>query len=91
MHTAILQFSSSAFILEPNVRLQIEDSQGNVFNQTMTYSGDEFDEKSIKIEVPPHQGGDAVFDQLTVVMHAATFGYWHHSSLKVIQIIRCFQ
>ena len=83
IHTAILQFFSTAFILEPDVPLRIEDSQGNVFNQTMTYSGDEFDEKSIKIEVPPHQGGDTVFDRLTVVMHAATFGYWHHSSLKV--------
>ena len=49
----------------------------------MTYSGDAFDEKSIKIEVPPHQGGDIAFDQLTVVMHAASFGYWHHRSLKV--------
>ena len=79
----MIQFFSSAFILEPRVPLQIEDSQGKVFNQTMTYSGEEFNEKSIKIEVPPHQGGETAFDQLTVVMHAATFGYWHHPSLKV--------
>ena len=74
---------SSAFILDPDVPLQIEDSEGNVFTQTMTYSGEAFDEKSIKIEVPAHQGGNTAFDQLTVVMHAASFGYWHHRSLKV--------
>ena len=81
----IIEFfsSSSAFILDPVVPLEIEDSQGNVFTQTMTYSGEAFDEKSIKIEVPPHQGGETAFDQLTVVMHAATFGYWHYYSLKV--------
>ena len=65
------------------VALQFEDSQENVFTQTMTYSGEAFDEKSIKIEVPPHQGGSAAFDQLTVVMHAATNGYWHYYSLEV--------
>ena len=53
----------------------------------MTYSGDKFDEKSIKIEVPPHQGGKIVSNQLTVVMHAATFGYWHYSILKVNSIV----
>ena len=77
------QFFFSAFILDPDVPLQIEDSQGNVFSQTMTYSGKAFDEKSIKIEVPPHQGGETVFDQLTVVMHAYTNGWWHWYSLKV--------
>lgn len=81
----------SAFILQPVVPLQIEDFQGNVFNQTMTYSGDKFDEKSIKIEVPPHQGGGIVSNQLTVVMHAANFGYWHYSSLKVNSIKLFFQ
>ena len=49
----------------------------------MTYSGDKFDAKSIKIEVSPHQGGKIVSNQLTVVMHAANSGYWHYSSLKV--------
>ena len=58
-----------------------------MFNQTMTYSGDKFDEKSIKIEVPPHQGEGIVSNQLTVVMHAATFGYWHYSILKVNSIV----
>ena len=53
----------------------------------MTYSGDKFDEKSIKIEVPPHQGEGIVSNQLTVVMHAATFGYWHYSILKVNSIV----
>ena len=62
-----------------------------MFNQTMTYSGDKFDEKSIKIEVPPHQGGGIVSNQLTVVMHAANFGYWHYSSLKVNSIKLFFQ
>ena len=76
-------YSSSAFIAEPRVDLQIEDSDGNVFSQRMTYSGDKFDEKSIKIEVPPHQGGETAFDRLTVVMHATTFGYWHYHNLKV--------
>ena len=57
----------------------------------MTYSGDKFDEKSIKIEVPPHQGGKIVSNQLTVVMHAANFGYWHYSSLKVNSIKLFFQ
>jgi len=71
-----------AFIAEPSIDLQIEDSEGHVFNQRMTYSGDKFDEKSIKIEVPPHQGGETTFDRLTVVMHATTFGYWHYYSLK---------
>ena len=79
----IIEFFSSAFILDPVVPLEIEDSQGNVFTQTMTYSGEAFDEKSINIKVPPHQGGETAFDQLTVVMHAATFGYWHYYSLKV--------
>ena len=69
--------------MDPVVPLPIEDSRGNVFTQTMTYSGEAFDEKSIKIEVPPHQGGSAAFDQLTVVMHAATNGYWHYYSLEV--------
>ena len=77
------QFFSSAFILDPVVPLEIEDSEGNVFTQRMTYSGKAFDEKSIKIEVPPHQGGETAFDQLTVVMHAATNGWWHLYSLKV--------
>ena len=77
------KYSSSAFIAEPRVDLQIEDSDGNVFSQRMTYSGDKFDEKSIKIEVPPHQGGETAFDRLTVVMHAATNGYWHTYRLKV--------
>ena len=69
--------------MDPDVPLQIEDSQGNVFTQTMTYSGEAFDEKSIKLEVPPHQGGETAFDQLTVVMHAAANGWWHYHSLKV--------
>ena len=77
------QYSSSAFITEPRVQLQFEDSEGKVLNQSMTYSGDTFDEKSIKIEVPPHQGGGIAFDRLTVVMHATTFGYWHYHNLKV--------
>ena len=77
------QYSSSAFITEPRVQLQFEDSEGKVLNQSMTYSGDTFDEKSIKIEVPPHQGGETAFDRLTVVMHAATNGYWHTYRLKV--------
>ena len=81
--TEIINFFSSAFILDPVVPLPFEDSHGNVFIQTMTYSGEAFDEKSIKIEVPPHQGGSAAFDQLTVVMHAATNGYWHYYSLEV--------
>jgi len=45
----------------------------SVMTQTTTYSRDKFDEKSFKIEVPPHQGNDG----LTVVMHAASNGYWH--------------
>ena len=71
--------------MDPVVPLPIEDSQGNVFTQTMTYSGDAFDEKSIKIEVPPHLslGYNTYFDLLTVVMHAATNGYWHSYNLKV--------
>ena len=77
------KYSSSAFIAEPSIDLQIEDSEGHVFSQRMTYSGDKFDEKSIKIEVLPHQGGETTFDRLTVVMHATTFGYWHYYSLKV--------
>ena len=76
-------FFLPAFILEPEADIQIEDSLGNVFNQTLTYSGDEFDEKSLKLNVPPHRGEAVSFDRLTVVMHAATFGYWHHPSLKV--------
>ena len=87
---SFLRFSS-AFILDPDVPLQIEDSQGNVFTQTTTYSGKAFDEKSIKIEVPPHQGGSAAFDQLTVVMHAATNGYWHYYNLEVNTGLCCFQ
>ena len=55
----------------------------SVVPQTTTFSGDKFDEKSIKIEVPPHQGGETTFERLTVVMHATTFGYWHYYSLKV--------
>ena len=55
----------------------------SVMTQTTTYSRDKFDEKSFKIEVPPHQGND----ELTVVMHAASNGYWHTgiglSNLKV--------
>ena len=51
----------------------------SVMTQTTTYSRDKFDEKSFKIEVPPHQGND----ELTVVMHAASNGYWHLSNLKV--------
>ena len=55
----------------------------SVVTQTTTFSGDKFDEKSFKIEVPPHQGNDG----LTVVMHAASNGYWHTgiglSNLKV--------
>ena len=69
--------------MDPVIPLQFEDSQGDVFTQTMTYSGEAFDEKSIKIEVPPHQGGNAAFDQLTVVMHAASNGWWHWYSLEV--------
>ena len=76
-------FFFPAFILEPEANIQIEDSLGNVFNQTLTYSGDEFDEKSLKLSVPPHRGEAVSFDRLIVVMHAATFGYWHHPSLKV--------
>ena len=53
-------------------------SQGGVFNQTTTYSGDEFEEKSFKIEVPAHQWGDTAFEQLTVVMHSAAIGFWHN-------------
>ena len=51
----------------------------SVVTQTTTFNGDKFDEKSFKIEVPPHQGND----ELTVVMHAASNGYWHLSNLKV--------
>jgi len=50
----------------------------SVVTQTTTFSGDKFDEKSFKIEMPPHQGNDG----LTVVMHAASNGYWHLSNLK---------
>ena len=49
-------FFFPAFILEPEANIQIEDSLGNVFNQTLTYSGDAFDEKSLKLNVPPHRG-----------------------------------
>jgi len=66
-----------AFKLEPVHRLQLEDSSQSAFNQTTTFSGDMFDEKSIKIEVPPHQGSRSAFDQFTVVMHSAPIGYWH--------------
>jgi hypothetical protein len=58
-------------------KLEIEDSRGSTFYQTTTFSGDTFDERSIKIEVPPHQGSTSAFDQFTVVMHAAPIGYWH--------------
>ena len=51
----------------------------SVMTQTTTYSRDKFDEKSFKIEVPAHQGND----ELTVVIHAASNGYWHLSNLKV--------
>ena len=51
----------------------------SVVTQTTTFSGDKFDEKSFKIEVPAHQGND----ELTVLMHAASNGYWHLSNLKV--------
>ena len=73
------------------VPLEFEDSEGNVFTQRMTYSGTAFDEKSIKIEVPPHQGDNAAFEELTVVMHAATNGYWHNWYLKVNTAFSCFQ
>ena len=45
----------SAFGPERDIPLQIEDSEGNVFTQRMTWSGDQFDERSIKVEVPPTQ------------------------------------
>ena len=77
--------------MDPVVPLEFEDSEGNVFTQTMTYSGEAFDEKSIKIEVPPHQGENAALDELTVVMHAATNGWWHYYNLKVNTEISCFQ
>ena len=51
----------------------------SVVTQTTTFSGNKFDEKSFKIEVPAHQGND----ELTVVIHAASNGYWHLSNLKV--------
>ena len=51
----------------------------SVVTQTTTFSGNKFDEKSFKIEMPAHQGND----ELTVVMHAASNGYWHLSNLKV--------
>ena len=75
--------SLPAFILNPRVGLGIADSAGDVFTQTMTYSGDQYNARSLKLEVPQHQGGETAFDQLAVVMHAATNGYWHYSSLKV--------
>jgi len=67
----------SVFITDPVHRLQLEDSRGSAFYQTTTYSGAIFDERSFKIEVPPHRGSRSAFDQFTVVMHASSHGYWH--------------
>ena len=55
----------------------------------MTYSGQKYDAKSLRIDVPQHQGGETTVGQLTVVMHAASFGYWHYYSLKVINSSIC--
>ena len=51
----IINCPSSAFGPERDIPLQIEDSEGNVFTQRMTWSGDRFNERSIKVEVPPTQ------------------------------------
>ena len=80
-----LFFSSlPAFILDPEEQLMIVDSAGDVFTQTITYSGDQYNARSLKLEVPQHQGGETAFDQLTVVMHAARSGPWHQYGLKVL-------
>ena len=82
-HIKAINVFSSAFIREPAHQLQLEDSRQSAFNQTTTYSGDTFEERSIKIEVPPHQRGRSAFDQLTVVMHSVASGEWHDTRLKV--------
>ena len=69
---------SSVFKVDPVRQLEIENSEGGVFNQITTYSGNQFEEKSFKVEVPAHQWGDTAFEQLTVVMHSAAIGFWHN-------------
>ena len=72
-------------ILQPVSELQIaEGSRRSVFTQTTTYSGAAFDERSFKIEVPAHRGSSGTYDQLTVVMHAATRGVWQGPKVKWI-------
>ena len=51
------------------------------------FSGDTFDERSIKIEVPPHQGSRSAMGQFKVVMHAASSGHWKKKNLKVNWIL----
>ena len=83
----MINFLSSAFISNPVNKLGIEDTQRSTFYQTTTYSGDAFDERSMKIEVPPHQGSRSAMGQFKVVMHAASSGHWKKENLKVNWIL----
>ena len=85
-HIKVINFFFSAFISNPVSTLEIEDSnktRRSAFFQTTTFSGDAFDERSIKIEVPPHQGSRSAMGQFKVVMHAASSGQWKETNLKV--------
>ena len=83
----VINFLSSAFISNPVNKLEIEDTTRSTFYQTTTYSGDAFDERSMKIEVPPHQGSRSAMGQFKVVMHAASSGHWKKENLKVNWIL----
>ena len=61
--------------------IDYKDPSGTVVHQTLQFNAFNPNEnpRALKLQVRAHDN----FQDVTMIMHAASSGYWHHSSLQV--------
>ena len=60
--------------------INYKDPSGTVVRQTMQFNAfnPEGHPRALKLQVHAHDN----FQDMTMIMHAAASGYWHHATLK---------
>ena len=61
--------------------IDYKDPSGTVVHQTLQFNAFNPNEnpRALKLQVRAHDN----FQDVTMIMHASSSGYWHHASLKV--------